>query len=245
MRLAQALYAVPSRRARLTVFDESNVLSAMGNSDRSQVALMGRRPGCFASVAAIVAQQERLERLSRLRPGPCGIDAGATQVPDHFVALVRDQHERQFCRTRQSGKTQRIAPIGLHPTARLAWDFGVRHHLTAVTRGTQLAREHKVARSNLIHDQQPTWVAKLGRSLAQPGELRAHRPHDAPRLTPALAWRAMICGAAAILSAGTSSPADRKFFATGFPIARDSAPRCVTDPHRIQRSAARGPFVPC
>lgn len=56
--------------------------------------------------------------LSGPQTGAYGINAGAAQVPDCFVALVRYDNKVQLSGARKACQGERIAAVCLHPIAR-------------------------------------------------------------------------------------------------------------------------------
>src|SRR6202140_2841201 len=85
--LAQALHPGLAFTDRLAVLGEGNVLGRVSEGHRSEVALVGRRPGGLAAVAPAVTQHQRLELLAGFEARAHRIDPRAAQCPDRLVAL--------------------------------------------------------------------------------------------------------------------------------------------------------------
>jgi len=92
--------------------------------------------------------------LTRLAEHPHGRGSRPDQIAHRLVRRVRHPNRGQLARPVQLCQAQRIAPIGLHPVARLAWDQGRRHHHAGVAERHKLALQAVAAWTGLVTEAQ-------------------------------------------------------------------------------------------
>ena len=90
------------------------------------------------------------------------------QIPHRLVPRIRNPDRGQFARAQQLGQVERVAPIGLHPIARLLRDQRWRHHHTLVAEGLDQPMQPIARRPRLIAERQsPMLRCKLLHQLAR------------------------------------------------------------------------------
>jgi hypothetical protein len=120
-----------------------------------QPAPVQRAPGLPAGIRASVLQQQRGDRLALAAQVLDGRLAAPHQVAHRLVRLVRHPDRGQLPGPQQARQRHRIAPVRLHPVARLARDERGRHHRAGVAERHDLAVEPVPGRAGLVADMQP------------------------------------------------------------------------------------------
>jgi hypothetical protein len=99
---------------------EHDLLDRIGQLQACDPAPVTRRPGALAGIPNAVAQQQRLELVTRRTLRTDRILTGTRQISDRLVGLVGHVHRRELARARQPRQLQAVTPIGLDALARSA-----------------------------------------------------------------------------------------------------------------------------
>ena len=83
---------------------------------------MRRPPVGLANIANTRTQQEGLELLTGDALGAHGIVAGAHQIADGLIGLIRNDDRREISRPRQTGQHHGVAPVGLDAITGTFWN---------------------------------------------------------------------------------------------------------------------------
>ena len=106
-------------------------------------------------------------RVRSLRGLPC-----PNQIAHGFVPLAGYPHRRQVTRPQQPRQPFPIAPVGLHPVARLGWYKRRGHHDARVTQARDQTVQPIARRPGLVAERQlPVLASQPGNQLAR-GRIR-------------------------------------------------------------------------
>ena len=146
-------------------------------------------PGALARIVQALPQQQRqhllalgFEIVDRRRARP-------REIPHRLVPRVRHPHRRQFARPQLPRQIERIAPVGLHPIARLLRNERRRHHNAVVAKPLDQTIQAVAGRPGLVAQRQLGVLA--GKLLQQPHDrgLRRLDLAEKPHLPGATALR--------------------------------------------------------
>jgi hypothetical protein len=152
----------------VNVILQHNLLRRMGKAYSGQPAAIGQRPTTSPSIYAIVAQQEALQMLACLGQDPARRRPCSNQVTHGFMGGVGHPDRCQLAGTVKLGQHHRVAPIGLHPVARLDWDQRRSHHNALMPTAGQRPVQPITTRAAFVAKAQPTTPsAQLGCQLHQ------------------------------------------------------------------------------
>src|SRR4029079_12226263 len=112
-------------------------------------------PSLLARIMQATPQQERRDLLALAaqilnRRAPC-----PAQITHRLVTFIRNPDRRQIAGAQLLRQTERVAPVGLHPVARLLWDQRRRNHNALMTQALDLPIEPIPSRTRLVAERQP------------------------------------------------------------------------------------------
>ena len=167
-RLLQSLDALLRLAHRQQHLLERDALLGVVELLARQPVHMRLAPGALARIQPSEPQQQRqhllalgLEIVDRRRPR-------AREIAHRLVSRIRHPHRRQFARPQLPRQIERIAPVGLHPIARLLRNERRRHHNAVVAKPLDQTIQAVAGRPGLVAQRQLGVLA--GKLL--------HQPHD-------------------------------------------------------------------
>jgi hypothetical protein len=111
-------------------------------------------PTGFSSVTETQAQQKAFQAITRPALVMDGGRAGANQVTNGFVLLVRDMDGREFPGSIKTGKLIGIPPVRLHPIGSLFGNERRTDQVAANAFAAQMAAKNEAARPGFINQAQ-------------------------------------------------------------------------------------------
>jgi hypothetical protein len=176
-RASQALHAQARLVHGLHILLEGDLLRRVGKLQLRDPAPVRLGPGRSSGVADLVSQKQRLQPLARLALHAHGVLAGAHEIPERFIRGIGDIDGLELTRPGKARELQRIAPIGLHPLARLARRHGRRHDHAGKTLRAQAPVDPETARARLVNEHQaPMHRPKLPHRTVKGNGLAANAP---------------------------------------------------------------------
>ena len=139
---------------------------------------MGFIPRSLAFVSVAVAQHEGFEALPGALEVTGGITAGAAEIADRLVGLVRDVYGDELACPVVDGELLCIAPVRLHSVASALWDEGRCGDLAIVAELGEASIEHEPARPGFVGDLE---FDRAGTQIADERFAVSSRPLAPPR----------------------------------------------------------------